>query len=223
MNVILFLKINWRKYYPLTLMLIFPVLSVLYKWTNRPSQDVYTLVTPFDTATPFIKYFALPYGVWIFYIYACLVYFFMKDLDVYYKGLATYTVCILICYAIYTVFQTTVLRPELTGNDPFTWLMKFIYNRDNPYNCFPSIHCFSSYMVMRLVWSSSFRNKWNVSLITAFSLLIIMSTLFIKQHVVMDVFAGILLVEFVLAAKLLIEAQVKKNRHNQEQKRTYGT
>ncbi|MBW5447488.1 phosphatase PAP2 family protein [Cohnella sp. CFH 77786] len=220
--MLLLRKIDWRKYSPLAFMLIFPFLGMMYKWTNRANQDVYSLVTAFDRATPFIKYFALPYAVWIFYIYVCLVYFFKKDVSVYYKGLVTYTVCALTCYVIYAVFQTTVPRPVLVGNDPFTWLMRYIYDRDQPFNCFPSIHCFSSYMVMRLVWTSSFRNKWNVALITGMSSLIIVSTLFVKQHVALDVLSGILLVEFVLAIMLVIETQVRESRQRHREKRTYG-
>jgi membrane-associated phospholipid phosphatase len=215
-------KIDWRKYSPLALMLVFPFLGMMYKWTNRANQDVYTLMTAFDQVIPFIKYFALPYVVWIFYIYVCLVYFFKKDVNVYYKGVVTYTVCALTCYVIYAVFQTTVPRPALTGHDPFTWLVGYIYDRDQPFNCFPSIHCFSSYMVMRQIWTSSFRNKWNVSLITGMSTLIIASTLFLKQHVVLDALAGILMVEFVMALMLVIETQVKESRQRQREKRTYG-
>lgn len=203
-------------------MLVFPLLGMMYAWTNQGNREIYSLMTAFDEATPFIKYFALPYAVWIFYIYVCLIYFFKKDVNVYYRGLVTYTVCALTCYVIYAVFQTTVARPEIAGDDPFSWLMRYIYNRDQPFNCFPSIHCFSSYMVMRLVWTSHFRNKWNVTLITGMSSLIIMSTLFVKQHVVLDALAGILLVEFALAAMAVIELQVKDSRARQRSKRTFG-
>jgi membrane-associated phospholipid phosphatase len=50
-------------------------------------------------------------------------------------------------------------------------------------------------MVMRMIWQSPARNRKNVSLITGMSLLIILSTLFIKQHVIMDVIGAIALVE----------------------------
>lgn len=204
-------------------MLVFPILGMMYNWTNtRQMNGVYTLVTEFDRMIPFVKYFALPYSIWIFYIYACLVYFFKKDVNVYYKGVVTYTVCALTSYLIYAVFQTTVPRPTVTGNDPFSLLVQFIYNRDRPYNCFPSIHVFSSYMVIRLVWKSSFRNHWNLTLITGMSSLIILSTLFIKQHVILDVLAGILLVEFVLALMLIVETQFRESRQRQRQKRTFG-
>lgn len=187
---------KWRGWLPLLLMLIFPVLGALYKLVNRPTEQVYYLGTKFDEATPFIKYFALPYGVWIFFIYVCIVYFFFKDRKSYYRALLLYTVCALSCYIIYMVFQTTVPRPVVTGNDPFNWIVKYIYNRDQPFNCFPSIHCFSSYMVMRMILSSPARNRVNATLISSMSLIIIASTLFIKQHVIADAIGGVILVEF---------------------------
>jgi len=202
-------------------MLMFPVLGWMYALMNTvENREVFSLVTTVDEAIPFVKYFALPYSVWIFYIYVCLFYFFKKDIHVYYRMLMTYAICALLCYLIYSVFQTTVARPYVGGTDPFSLLMQYIYNRDQPYNCFPSIHCFSSYMVMRAIWTSSFRNKWNMTLITGMSSLIILSTLFVKQHVVMDALAAIFLVEVVTAALIVFE---RKFRHARErQKSTFG-
>ncbi|WEK54791.1 MAG: phosphatase PAP2 family protein [Candidatus Cohnella colombiensis] len=216
-------KIDWKKYTPLLSMLVFPFLGAMYAWTNGLSanEEVYHLATWVDDLIPVIHYFALPYSVWIFYIYVCLVYFFIKDPNTYYRGLLTYTVCALLCYLIYSVFQTTVPRPLVTGQDPFSELLRFIYNRDLPFNCFPSIHCFSSYMVMRMVWTSSFRNRWNVTLITTMSSLIIMSTLFVKQHVILDVISAILLVEIVIPLLLVAERKLKAVRAHR-QKGTFG-
>ncbi|MFC4303259.1 phosphatase PAP2 family protein [Cohnella boryungensis] len=214
-------EIDWKKYSPLLLMLVFPVLGWMYAMTNNiENQEVYSLLTSVDEAIPFIKYFALPYSIWIFYIYVCLFYFFKKDINVYYRSLMTYVVCALLCYLIYSVFQTTVARPPVVGDDPFSFLMRYIYNRDQPFNCFPSIHCFSSYMVMRAIWTSSFRNKWNVSLITGMSSLIILSTLFVKQHVIVDALAGILLVEVVTAVIIVFERKLRVSR--ERQKSTFG-
>ncbi|MBO9597708.1 MAG: phosphatase PAP2 family protein [Cohnella sp.] len=215
-------SIDWKRYVPLLSMLVFPFLGMMYAMTNSPvpNQEVSQLITSVDTAIPFVKYFALPYSVWIFYIYVCLVYFFFKEPNAYYRGLLTYIVCALICYMIYSVFQTTVPRPVVTGNDPFSDLVRFIYNRDQPFNCFPSIHCFSSYMVMRILWTSSFRNKWNMILITGMSSIIIMSTLFVKQHVIMDALAGILLVELVIPLIVLLERSFRTAK--QRQRSTFG-
>lgn len=210
-------NIDWKKYTPLLLMLVFPVLGWMYAAVNNvENQEVYKLITKVDEAVPYVKHFILPYSVWIFYIYVCLLYFFKKDINVYYRSLMTYVVCALLCYLIYSVFQTTVPRPTVTGNDIFSDLMRFTYNKDQPFNCFPSIHCFSSYMVMRAIWTSSFRNKWNVLLITGMSSLIIVSTLFVKQHVIMDIVGAVFLVEVVTAAIILFERRFKVARERQK-------
>ncbi|SDX14265.1 phosphatase PAP2 family protein [Paenibacillus sp. CF384] len=194
-----------KRFLPLISMLVFPIMGWLYALTNRPGAQVYSLVTDLDRAIPLVKIFVLPYSVWIFYIYLCLVYFFIKDPAVYRRSLITYVVCALICYGIYLVFQTTVPRPELVGTDPFTRLLGYVYGRDEPFNCFPSIHCFSSYMVMKALYNSSFRNRINQTLIYGMSSIIIVSTFFIKQHVIFDAFAGIILADVVYRLVTMIE------------------
>jgi membrane-associated phospholipid phosphatase len=192
------MPIRLKRIAPLATMLIFPFLGMLYALVNRPGGRVFSLVTDLDRAIPFIKYFAVPYVVWIFYTYACLVYFYFKDPKVYFRSLATYTISALVCYMIYLVFQTTVPRPVFeTGSDPFLKIVAYIYDRDQPFNCFPSIHCFSCYMVMKALFNSGFRGRWNQILIYGMSTLIILSTLFVKQHVIVDAIAGFVLVELV--------------------------
>lgn len=199
-----------KRFWPLITMLIFPVLGMIYAKVNRPTGRVFSLMTDIDYAIPFVKYFVLPYSIWIFYIYVCLVYFFIKDPRIYFRSLLTYTVCAIICYMIYSVFQTTVPRPTLYGDDVFTKLMRFVYNRDQPFNCFPSIHCFSSYLMMKALHSSSFKNWKNRFFIYGMSSLIILSTLFVKQHAIMDVLSAFLLVEIVYALFTRLDQRVEK-------------
>ncbi|AZN42514.1 hypothetical protein EJC50_24635 [Paenibacillus albus] len=132
-----------------------------------------------------------------FYIYLCLIYFFLKDPAVYRRTIITYVVCALICYGIYMVFQTTVPRPDISGTDPVTRLLGYVYGRDLPFNCFPSIHCFSSYLVLKALYTSKFRGRLNQVLIYGMSITIILSTFFVKQHVIFDAIGGILLSDIV--------------------------
>ncbi|QYR19547.1 phosphatase PAP2 family protein [Paenibacillus sp. sptzw28] len=196
---------RYKRFMPLAGMLIFPVLGWLYALLNQPGSEVYNLMTDLDHSIPTVKAFVLPYSIWIFYIYVCLIYFFTKNPRVYIRCLLTYTICALACYAIYLVFQTTVPRPALEGSDPITSLLSYVYYRDQPYNCFPSIHCFSSYMVMKALHSSSFRNRINQTVIYGMSALVIVSTLMIKQHAIMDVIAGVLLADVVYRMLAVVE------------------
>jgi membrane-associated phospholipid phosphatase len=204
-----------KRIVPILTMLIFPFLGMLYHWVNQPKETVYSLMTNVDNAIPFVRFFVLPYSIWIFYIYICLIYFFIKEIKVYYRTLLIYTLCALLCYFIYSVFQTTVPRPYLAGDDVFTRLMLYVYNRDLPYNCFPSIHCFSCYLVMKAIYQSSFKNRISQTLIYSMSTLIILSTLFVKQHAIIDALAGFLLVELVYLVITRIEIQLNPslNKH----------
>ncbi|CAI6069843.1 inositol phosphorylceramide synthase [Cohnella sp. JJ-181] len=195
-----------KRFAPLLAMLIFPVLGMIYAAVNRVHGRVWHLSTPLDRAVPFVKWFAVPYAVWIVFIYACLLYFFSKDVLTFYRAIATYTLCALVCYFVYSVFQTTVPRPALVGHDPLTRLVAYIYHRDRPFNCFPSIHCFSSYMVFRILAGSRFKTRLSLSLIGIGSGLIMLSTQFIKQHVLLDLIAAVVLVELVLRAVIAAES-----------------
>lgn len=205
-----------KKHSPLGLMLVFPFLGAIYAAVNQPGEKVYSLVTPFDQMVPFIKWFIIPYAFWIFYIYICLLFYYKKDRQVYYLTLATYVVSALISYGIYSIFQTTVPRPDIQDNDIVSQLVRYIYQRDRPFNCFPSIHVFSSYLMMKTLFKSSFKTKINQMLIYGMSIFIIVSTMFVKQHVLLDVVGGILLAEVVyrFMSRLQILVMARKQRQS---------
>ena len=164
--------------------------------------------------------FAIPYSIWILYIYACLIYFYFKDRNLYYLTLVTYIVSALISYGIYSVFQTTVPRPVISGDDPLSSLVKYIYLRDRPYNCFPSIHVFSSYLMIRAITNAGFA-KWKIRMVMyTISTLIILSTLFIKQHVLLDVVGGIVLAEGVFRLVAKLQNVMSIHREEKAQKKT---
>lgn len=194
------------RFWPLVFMGIFPVLGWIYTSTNSVENGQVTdLTTGLDEATPFIPAMAVPYLLWMPFIYACCVYFLIREPRVYLRTLAVYALAALACAVVYSYFQTTVPRPEVTGTDPFSELVKYIYAKDPPYNCLPSIHCFSSYLVARMVWTAPWRNRRNVTLITSMGALVIASTLLVKQHVIADVITALLLVEVVLLVVLAAE------------------
>lgn len=180
-------------YYPLLLLLIIPLLSLVYVLLNQLPLRVNNLYTDLDHAIPFVKGFILAYMVWMPFLYLTLVYFFFHDRSAYYQTLIAYTGSVLICYAIYLIFQTTVPRPELVGTDWLSRFVQFVYTNDAPYNCFPSIHCLSSYLLLRAAAKSRSIPRKAKLLIGIIAWLVIISTLFVKQHVVLDAAAGIML------------------------------
>ena len=103
------------------------------------------------------------------------------------------TVFLIVSYAYPNVLH---LRPsEFPRENVFTDMVRWLYRTDTPTNVLPSIHVFNSLAVhMSLTNCEALRDHKGVrygSLVL--TLLIIMSTMFLKQHSIIDAAAGIAL------------------------------
>ena len=89
---------------------------------------------------------------------------------------------------VYLFFQTYVPRPAVTGHGVFSHLARFIYSNDQPYCGLPSEH--SSQATVFAFYLMAIGNRWRY-VGTAFALLVIASTLLVKQHFILDAVSGI--------------------------------
>lgn len=204
---------------PLGYMLSLPLLGQLYSLLNRDNGRVYSLVTDLDKIVPFNKYFIVPYMLWLPFVLLMLAYFCLKDRNVYIKTLTAINLGLLLNYVIYSIFQTTVPRPEVLGNDIFSAAVRWLYANDQPYNCFPSGHVLTSYAIMygcTKVKKLDKRVFWAVKIMTV---TVIFSTQFLKQHVLMDAVASIIQVNLIMS---FIEA-VKWEECQQWLQRVYSS
>lgn len=179
---------------PLLFILTIPILNIFYEILNNSSRGVNSLVLDVDTKVPFIKEFIIPYMIWYPFIAIVLIYICLQNREVYYRTLISIDAGLIICYIIFYFFQTEVVRPELVGTDIFTNMVRAIYSNDNPYNCFPSIHVLTTYIVMHGINIVS-KNKKIMILSNIIGISIILSTQFVKQHVILDLIFAIVLGE----------------------------
>jgi membrane-associated phospholipid phosphatase len=94
-------------------------------------------------------------------------------------------------YIFFLVYPTRAPRPPSVPGDGFmAWGLRFLYQADPPYNCFPSIHVAHSF-VSALTCYRVHRGLGIAAVIAA--ALVGLSTLFAKQHYVLDVIAGVFL------------------------------
>lgn len=192
---------------PLMLMILIPLTNIFYGLLNNSTRGVYSLVTDLDKAIPFSKVFIIPYMLWYPFIVLTLIYFCFYYKDAYYKTLSTLVLGMILCYGVYFFFQTTVPRPELIGEDILTKVVRIVYNSDNPYNCFPSIHVLTSYAMIIGMRKSGSNNQKVKNAISATAWIVILSTLLVKQHVILDVVFGVMFAKltYKIIEKLKIE------------------
>ncbi|MEK4276229.1 phosphatase PAP2 family protein [Paenibacillus sp. FSL R7-0026] len=163
---------------------------------------------------PFVPAFIIPYLLWYPFIPGALIALAFKDKRTYFQTLIALCSGLVISYIFFALFQTAIERPNIEGEEGFLITMvDYIYRNDQPYNCFPSIHVLTSYLILRGTRVFG-RAIWAMT--SAFSIVIIVSTVLVKQHVVVDIAGGILVGElcFRLAGTTLhaLSSRVKSTR-----------
>lgn len=102
----------------------------------------------------------------------------------------------MICLACFLLFPTTNTRPVVEPSGFFNKLMIFLYSIDAADNLFPSIHCLVSWFCFIGIRGKKEIPVWYRGFSCIFALMVCVSTLTTKQHVIWDVIGGILLAEF---------------------------
>ena len=186
------MKKLFKNLLPLLLIGTIPFSNLFYWTLNNTQRGVYDLTTDIDRFLPLIKIFIIPYMTLWFFLAFCFIYLCFKNRKVYYKIMLTLTLCYVVAFITFYFFQTTVPRPVVTGEDIFSKLILFTYKSDQPYNCFPSIHVITAYLAVKgiNITNSPKSIKIPVSFV---GFLIILSTQFVKQHVIMDIFFALFL------------------------------
>ena len=93
------------------------------------------------------------------------------------------------CSVIFVAFPVAFERPPLPPQpwDLGAWVLSLVQGNDPPWNCLPSEHCAVA-LLAALATRESDRRVGAYALVTA--LLIGLSTLYTKQHYLVDVLAG---------------------------------
>lgn len=158
----------------------------------RDLKDCTIIRFPLDDLIPFCEYFIVPYLLWFFYMATAIAYFlFTLPKQNFYQISALLFGGMTVCLVLYTFFYTGLdLRPEIDPNkNVFTYLISLLWKADTSTNVCPSIHTFATLAVQAGFTHIRFYKKhpilYRCSTVLAVS--IVLSTVFLKQHSVLDV------------------------------------
>lgn len=183
-------------------------------------SEYHVIHSALDDKIPFIEYFIVPYLMWFLFIGAAFLYFFFTDVEGFYKLAAFSFIGMTLFLVISTVFPNGVaLRPVIFPRDNvFTDMVRILYRADTPTNVFPSLHVFNSLAVCIAIYESKAMKRHRVISGCAYVLaaLIILATMFLKQHSVIDVMGAVLmaytLYQFVYVAERKKAPSVREQR-----------
>jgi membrane-associated phospholipid phosphatase len=80
-----------------------------------------------------------------------------------------------------------VKRKKITGGELRSKLINYIYDHDGETNAFPSGHVYGSLLMTYYLVEAGFGWWWYV-----IGIAVSLSTLFVKQHYIVDIFGGLL-------------------------------
>jgi membrane-associated phospholipid phosphatase len=174
-------------------MVLLFVLVPFYIWTPQffPPTTRYVPELALDHALPLIPSWAIVYGALYLFLILLPVFVVRQD-ELIRRTVHAYLLIWITAYLFFFLFYPTAApRPDKVSGEGFAvWGLRVLYSSDPPYNCFPSLHVAHSF-VSALACSCVHRRLGIIATIAA--ALVAVSTLFTKQHYVLDVVAGTLL------------------------------
>lgn len=179
----------------LMLAAVYAGVTALYPLFNTPLETTYCLSTALDEGIPFSRVWIVPYISWYLFLPGVALLLGLKDKKQCGLTLLAMIAGLLLSYLTYSLFQTTVPRPAIPGHDLFSRLVQWIYSIDQPYNAFPSIHVLATYALMLGTARGKGIKKATRVAVWLWGGAIILSTVFVKQHVVADILGGIVLAQ----------------------------
>lgn len=213
-----FSKLNGEFAY-LKLLLFWPAYGLAFMFVERfynPSQW-HPIYCPLDDMIPFNELFIIPYMLWFVYLVGAIAYTLLFNERAFrrmmYFIMLTYT-CTIVFYFIYPNCQE--LRPaEFERDNLLTRFVADFYEFDTNTNVCPSIHVIGSVAALLAGFDTSRFSKriWKVvSAVACFFISI--STVFLKQHSVIDVIAAAALcaVGYVICYKLIPDKTDRNNK-----------
>lgn len=166
------------------------IYSALYLIANK-----FQIFTP--TVVPHMTIdWAIPFSTpWILIYFSSYISIPISYLVLFYKikdrFIRSFLSLTFFSFIIFMLFPTTVPRFELdysNMNIVYETLFKLLYSADSPTNCIPSLHVSTAFIIFYL--SLSFKRKLLISSTLVYAILVSLSTMFVKQHLFLDVITG---------------------------------
>lgn len=187
-------KIGQKDYRHFLLLLIWPVYYLRYfivEAMNANAAQCYVMYSPLDDLIPLCEYFLVPYGLWMVCMLGMHIFTMLYDVKTFKRYTAYLVLSFTISTTVFILFPTCQnLRPESFERDNlFTWILGMVYEFDTNTNVCPSEHVIGSMAVLAAAVNCRyFRKPMRITIISILMVVISLSTVFLKQHSILDVF-----------------------------------
>ncbi|MBE7055987.1 MAG: phosphoesterase [Ruminococcaceae bacterium] len=191
------MKIKERTY--LLWLLIWPIEFVWYGVLNSFAREMpryFTVHCFVDDLIPFVPFFVIFYILWYLYNAGTILFFAFCEKESFKKLLLFLYIEMFLCLIFGTIFPNGHdFRPIISGDEGiFYYLVNVIYKMDSGcVTVMPSMHVMNSIGITFAIGNSDAlsKYKWLSPVCWLFTILVALSTVFIKQHSIIDVFVAV--------------------------------
>lgn len=189
-----------KKYCHAWVLLYFFVYLAWFFWLEgyvSPDTDYFRMYVPLDDMIPFCEWFMIPYLLWFPYMGVVVAFSVFDGRSNFFKGAAYLFIGMSLCLLICTLWPNgqDLRLDELPRDNMLSRMVASLYTTDTNTNVFPSIHSYNSIVAFVMICHSN-KLKGNIPVrVISFilSLSIILSTMFLKQHSVLDAIGAFVL------------------------------
>lgn len=187
------MKLNKKLVLPFLLAVLVYLLAYQIPKVTLPEYRLHYLNSSIDDLIQlWSPMFIIYIGAFFQWMYAIII-ASKQETNKGYKYASAITIGSLIGFIIFMVYPTAIARPEVIGDGIFDKFARFIYSVDNVICACPSFHCFCSTITILILKDCKGINKNIVRNNEILSVLVYISTLITKQHVLIDIPCGIIL------------------------------
>lgn len=218
------------KYKHLFLVLFWPVFGLVFMTLEQFWPHIYQamtgneliyqeVVSQLDAYIPFCEWFVIPYYFWFAFLVGMALYGLLFDI----RAFRHFSWFVILSYSITAIIyllwpNMQALRPmEFTRDNWMIDIVKGLYDFDTNTNVCPSIHVLGSFAVCFAGLHSRTLKGWGWKVFFIVSTaLISLSTVFLKQHSILDVFAALILCAVCYPLVFCVICKPKKDSHKKD-------
>ena len=180
---------------PMAIYMVFYMPTFFWVESLEPAGGFHIIHTAVDDLIPVVEVFIIPYALWLPYLVIGMIAIAIRSRKLSrktsYMLMAGMTLFIVISLVYPNALELRAAIPD--RQNIFMDLIKYLHSIDTPTDVLPSLHVYDA-IVVAAGLHLTFRDK-KVMLVLSdiLTVLIVLSTMFIKQHSIIDVISAIIL------------------------------
>jgi len=170
------------------LVLIYFQVGYYWSYHSQSGPGIVDAALPIDLWIPMVPEFIVFYMLgYLFVLVPCVL---VRERQAFYAATVVFCLMLSVAFLVFRYAPIHMEKSFAVGSDWFSRLAHFQQIKDTSYNNFPSLHvALNVYAYCLIVWQARRISLWWLPL----PLLIVSSTLLVKQHLFVDVLGGLLL------------------------------